>query len=151
VTDPRHHRKLFVRIGQQLEEFDQIVEASNAVELAAHDNGRHFNLGRIDHRQVCTHIDVRQRALERQEVYVGWSAYLLLLRHAGLRNNWTPCRQIGLDQCGELVWSADRQLDAECIQPLLDDRHRQYGGDFGAQPGDDVLGVPPGAKIPNQT
>jgi len=54
----RHHRELLVRIGQQLKEVDEIIEASDTVELAAHDDGWDFNLGRVDHRQVSTHVDI---------------------------------------------------------------------------------------------
>src|SRR6186713_1774544 len=41
VRNSRHHGELLVGIGQALEELDQVVEACNAVELAAHDQRWH--------------------------------------------------------------------------------------------------------------
>ena len=40
VRDAGHHRELLIRIRQPVEEFDKIVEAGDAVELAAHDDRR---------------------------------------------------------------------------------------------------------------
>src|SRR5262245_12088531 len=58
VRDAGHHRELLVWIRQPLEEFDEIVESRDAVELAAHDDRRHWDFRRIDQRKFRAHIDV---------------------------------------------------------------------------------------------
>jgi hypothetical protein len=48
VRDAGYHRELLVRIRQPLEEFDEIAESGDAVELAAHNDRRHRVIGRSD-------------------------------------------------------------------------------------------------------
>src|SRR5437667_5134784 len=40
VRDAGHHGELLVRVRQLFEEFYEVLEAGDAVELAAHDDGR---------------------------------------------------------------------------------------------------------------
>src|SRR5215468_10746247 len=58
MGDARHDGELFIRIGQQLEELDEIVDASDTIPLAPHDNGSGLDPGRVYHRQVCAHVDI---------------------------------------------------------------------------------------------
>src|SRR3546814_18469233 len=51
VRDAGHDGDLLVRVGQLLEEAGEILEAGEAVVLAAQDDGRHGYLLRVDHRQ----------------------------------------------------------------------------------------------------
>ena len=71
VRDAWHHRELLVGVGQRFEEVQQVVEAGDAVVFAAHDDGRHHDLRRVDHRQVVAHVDVgavRDRIVECQDM-----------------------------------------------------------------------------------
>src|SRR5258706_7298268 len=61
VRDPGHYGELLVRIGQPLEEFDQIVDPGDAVPLTPHDEGGRADFRRIDDRQVRTHVHIRSR------------------------------------------------------------------------------------------
>src|SRR3990170_1680548 len=69
VRDAGHHGELLVGVGQPLEELGEVVEARDAVELAAHDEGRHGDLCGIHHRQLRAHVHVgagRHRIVERK-------------------------------------------------------------------------------------
>src|SRR5258706_448980 len=61
VRDPGHYGELLVRIGQPLEELDQIVDPGDAVPLTPHDEGGRADFRRIDDRQVRTHVHIRSR------------------------------------------------------------------------------------------
>jgi hypothetical protein len=52
VRDPGHHRELLVGVGQAGEKLDQVLEACDAVELAAHDDRRHGDFRRVDEREL---------------------------------------------------------------------------------------------------
>ena len=70
MRDARHDGELLVRIGQQFEERDQVLEAGDAVVFAAHDDRRGRDLLRIDQRQPRAHVDVgavRHRVVERED------------------------------------------------------------------------------------
>src|ERR1700730_11086992 len=59
VGDAGQDRELLVRIGQPLEELDQVVETGDPVVLAAQNDGGYGDLLWIDDRQVPAHVDVR--------------------------------------------------------------------------------------------
>src|SRR5439155_24851957 len=50
--------EVLVGVGQQLEELDQVVQAGDAVVLAAGDQHRSRDLARVDQRQVHAHVEV---------------------------------------------------------------------------------------------
>ncbi len=58
VRDARHDDELLVRVRQLGEEIGQVLERSDAVPLPPHDERRHRNALRVEHRQVRRHVDV---------------------------------------------------------------------------------------------
>src|SRR6476619_6344121 len=50
------HRELLVRVGQPLEELDQVVERGDAVVLPAQHEGGHRDRRRVDDRQLRAHV-----------------------------------------------------------------------------------------------
>ncbi|MCD6041811.1 MAG: hypothetical protein K0R40_1414 [Burkholderiales bacterium] len=70
VRDARHDGELLVRVGQPAEERQQVVEAGDAVEFAAHHEGRHADPGRVDDGKLRAHVDVGSgghRVVERED------------------------------------------------------------------------------------
>src|SRR3546814_1715020 len=73
VRDAGHDGELLVRVGQLLEEAGEILEAGDAVVLAAQDDGRHGDLLRVDQRQPGAHVDVG--AVDRKSTRLNSSHY----------------------------------------------------------------------------
>lgn len=70
VGDARHHGELLVGVRQQPEEFHEIVEMGDSVELAARDHHRRGDFLRVHERQPLAHVDVgavRDRVVERTD------------------------------------------------------------------------------------
>ncbi len=71
MRDAGHDGELLVGVGQLGEEGAQILEARDAVPLAAHDQRRHRDFFRVDHRQLGAHVHIgsgRHRGVELEDV-----------------------------------------------------------------------------------
>ena len=58
VRNTRHHIELFVGVGQQFVEVDEVIKPGDAVVLATQNNGGDCDFERVDHWQFGTHVDI---------------------------------------------------------------------------------------------